>query len=238
MNEISTIGQNFSQDQPGTNNSILGKDDFLRILVTQLRNQDPINPVNGDDLAVQLAQFSSVEQLQNINSNLENNIEMDLLLNQAINNTMATTLIGREVRAAGNEIYRVDGEDTAIQYHLSGLAKDVKIQIEDADGTVVRTIVLSDQTEGNHHYKWDGKDDNGNKVSEGTYQFTVKAEDAEGNPVSAQEFVAGTITSIRYENGSAVLLIGDVEINFADVIEIGLSDDAGEGNIKKARTRN
>ena len=81
----------------------LGKEDFLRLLVTQLRNQDPINPVKGEDFAAQLAQFSSVEQLQNINANLENNLEMDLLLNQALNNTLATTLIGNNVKAIGGK---------------------------------------------------------------------------------------------------------------------------------------
>lgn len=225
MNEISSLVQTSTQNLFGTGSGILGKDDFLKILVTQLRNQNPLDPINGAEFASQLAQFSSVEQLFNISSNLEASIELDLLLNQAINNTMATTLIGKTVRAFGNSIAHIAGEKSTLNYTLSGAAKNVTLQIQDASGTTVRTIELSEQVSGGHDYEWDGKDDLGNEVAEGAYQFSVSATDIEGNSVTADTFVIGVIDSIRYQGGSAVLILGGIEVNLGSVVEIGFGQN-------------
>ncbi|MFQ5649086.1 MAG: flagellar hook assembly protein FlgD [bacterium] len=226
MDEITALGQPNPQNLLGNNSAILGKDDFLKILVTQLRNQDPSDPLQADEFAVQLAQFSSVEQLQNISSLLQNSIQLDLLLNQAINNTMATTLIGKQVRAAGDAISHIEGQDTEIHYRLSEPAASVRIQIRDEDGNVVRTISLQEQLQGNQTYSWDGKDDDGQEVPVGKYHFSVTAQDFDGNPLAAEEFVFGTISSVRYQDGNAILRVGEVEINLTDVIEISSAEDA------------
>ncbi len=224
MNDISAVGAGAATpDLLGANSAVLGKDEFLKILVTQLRNQDPINPVAADQFASQLAQFSSVEQLQNINSNLEDSSNLDLMLNQAINNTMATTLIGKSVRATGNEV-SLDGKDAVdLSYRLNGPAKDVTIVVKDAGGTVVRSLHLTDKTAGDHSYAWNGKDDHGDRVKPGTYTFSVEATDVEGQTVSAQTFVSGIIDSIRYDSGSAMLLIGDISVGLDKVLEIGIN---------------
>lgn len=228
MNDISAVGAGAAtQDLLGANSTVLGKDDFLKILVTQLRNQDPIKPVAADQFASQLAQFSSVEQLQNINSNLENSSNLELLLNQAINNTMATTLIGKSVRATGNEISLAGNDGVDLSYRLNGPAKDVKIVIKDGDGAVVRSLSLTDKTAGDHNYAWNGKDDNGDRVKPGSYAFSVEATDVEGQSVAAQTFVTGIIDSIRYDSGSAMLLIGDIQVGLDKVLEIGVNSSGG-----------
>ena len=206
----------------------LGKDDFLKLLVAQLRNQDPINPVKGEDFAAQLAQFSSLEQLQNMNTNLQNNLEMDLLLNQALNNTLATTLIGNKVKAIGNSITKSAGENTEMHYRLVSAAQNVTINITDANGVVVRTVELTGQTSGEHSFEWDGKDNSGAELSDGVYQFSVAAKDGSGNDVGALTFITGVINGIRYNNGAAMLLLGDVEVNMADVFEIGFNPGTSE----------
>lgn len=219
MNEIPSISQLGPQSLFGNSSggSVLGKDDFLKILVTQLQNQDPINPVKGEELAAQLAQFSSVEQLQNINATLSNNADLDLALNQAINNTMATTLIGKSVRAFGNAV-QDSGE---LNYELADNAANVTIQIFDESGELVRSIKLDDQNAGLNVYKWDGKDDSGNHLRSGNYTFSVTAEDVNGDAVDAQTYVVGTINSVQYLNGTAVLRIGDVDVHLSEVLEIG-----------------
>lgn len=214
-------------------NQILGKDDFLKILVTQLRNQDPIDPVNADEFASQLAQFSSVEQLQNINSALANNLDLDLLLNQALNNTLATTLIGNTVKAIGDLVNLVDDNDAILNYRLTSPAHKVAIQITDVNGVVVRNIELDGQTAGDHSFEWDGKNDSGDTVPEGVYQFSVNGTDAEGNRINTITFVTGLINSIRYNNGNALLLIGDIEVSLSDVFEIGLgAEDSRKGGTR------
>jgi len=225
---------NQSQDLFGSGpESVLGKDDFLRLLVAQMQNQDPLNPVKGNEFASQLAQFSSLEQLQNMNANLENNLEMDLLLSQALNNTLATTLIGNKVKAIGNTVTKTTGEDAEMHYRLASTAQKVTITITDTNGVVVRTVELSGQTSGDHSFEWDGKDNSGDELSEGVYQFSVAAEDGSGNDIGALTFISGLISGIRYNNGAAMLLLGDVEVSMADVFEIGFNPDASQSQVRR-----
>lgn len=226
---LNTLGANgLTQDLFGGGSEILGKDDFLKILVTQLQNQDPLDPSSPDEFASQLAQFSSLEQLQNMNSNLQGAIELDLLLNQAINNTMATTLIGRNVKAGGNAVELTEGtESISLHFDLASSAKTVKVEIRDGEGNIVRTLEIKDQLEGDHKIAWDGKDENGETLESGKYTFDVSAKDIEGEAVAANEYIVGRIDSIRYENGSAILLIGGLRIGLDAVIEIGFGETDG-----------
>lgn len=234
MNEITPVGSGTPPPNLFGDVGALAKDDFLKILVTQLQNQDPVDPMNADQFASQLAEFSSLEQLQNMNTNLENTIELDLLLNQAINNTMATTLIGQNVKAAGNQT-TFSGEAAALHYDLGGAASELTLEIRDDDGNLVRTVRMSNQAGGQHKYMWDGRDDQGVMRDPGSYTFEIRATDVEGNPVEVKEFVVGRINTIRYEDGSALLLIGDIPVNLAEVLEIGYVDNvenihAGDGS--------
>ncbi|NIS39011.1 flagellar hook capping protein, partial [Candidatus Saccharibacteria bacterium] len=88
-----------SQQNNSSSERILGKDDFLKMLVTQLNYQDPLNPMESTDFSAQLAQFSSLEQLSNIDETLQASLEANYLLATSINNTMAATIIGKQVRA-------------------------------------------------------------------------------------------------------------------------------------------
>ena len=237
MESITPLGQPGSQQLFGNSSGVLGKDDFLKILVAQLRNQDPTSPMEADQFAAQLAQFSSVEQLQNISSTLQGNIEVDLLLNQAINNTMATTLIGKQVRASGNIFSIGGGDDADLHYNLGDAARQVKIQIRDSDGNLIRTVTLNEQLEGNQVYTWDGANDDGEAMPEGSYSFNVVAEDVDGNAVQAEEYIRGTITGVRYEGGSALLRVGDVEISLSDVLEISSEEESSDAEGSTARNR-
>ncbi len=233
---LNTVGASgLDQNLFGQNTGVLGKDDFLKILVTQLQNQDPLDPSSPDEFASQLAQFSSLEQLQNMNDSLQGSIELDLLLNQAINNTMATTLIGRSVKAGGNAVELTEGTQSVnLNFDLASNSKTVKVEIRDSEGTVIRTLEIENQLAGDHKIQWDGKDKNGDAVESGKYTFEVTAEDIEGNAVTANEFIVGRIDSIRYENGGAVLLLGGLRIGLDAVLEIGYGEtdggDSGEAD--------
>lgn len=106
------VESNTSANQAAAS-AVMGKDDFLRLLVTQLGNQDPLNPMDGQEFAAQLAQFSSVEQLLNISDVLAQNGEMNGLLAQSINSGVASGLIGKTVQASGNAI-SWDGENPTL----------------------------------------------------------------------------------------------------------------------------
>ncbi|RMG63736.1 MAG: flagellar hook capping protein [Calditrichaeota bacterium] len=208
------------KDNQPTSEKILGKDDFLRLLVTQLNYQDPLNPLEAADFSAQLAQFSSVEQLANIGQTLQASQDSDLLLATSINNTLAATIIGKSVRAQGNQVY-FDGEQPAnLSFSLPSNAREVTIEIVNENGKVVRTIQQKNLAAGDHTVSWDGRDDDGADMPEGTYTFRVSAQDGEGNPLDVTTYLSGRITGVRYGQGGAVLMVGHIEIALSDVYEI------------------
>ena len=216
-NVLQGLGYN---GQTSSSEKILGKDDFLKLLVAQLHYQDPLNPMEGTEFSAQLAQFSSVEQLQNINESLQQSLDANYLLTTSINNTLAATVIGRQVKAHGNDVYLGEAKNAYVNFDLSANAKKVEIEILDENDQVRRTIVVEEVSKGEQSILWDGKDNAGVEMPRGTYHFRVKAMDENNESVSVKTFIAGVISGIRYTNTGAVLLMGDMEVNMSDVYEI------------------
>jgi flagellar basal-body rod modification protein FlgD len=213
--EIAAAGNNYNQTQTSSTSKTLGKDDFLKLFVTQLRYQNPLNPLDNTEFTAQLAQFSSLEQLSNINTQLH-----DLLLFQnSLQNTLTNDLIGRKVKISGNEVYLKDKSE--ISYTLQSDASQVKISVYNSSGDLVRTVDLGQQTSGEQNYIWDGKDNNGVQLPEGNYQMQVDALDASGNPVNVSTMVYGTVTGITFDNNITYLVIDDsTRIQLSDIKEI------------------
>ncbi|MBD3232839.1 MAG: flagellar hook capping protein [candidate division Zixibacteria bacterium] len=202
------------------NNQLMGKEDFLQLLVAQLSNQDPLEPMQDTEFVSQLAQFSSLEQLHNLNDNVAGNSELDYLLSQTISNSMATQLIGKEVVAVGNVIELDSENDPTIGFKLQGAAQEVTISIYDSDGSLVRTITESDFDSGINQIEWDGEDSNGNQLSDGSYTFSVSAEDTSGASVVATPLRIGKVESVSYNAGAAYLMINGQRITLGDIIEV------------------
>lgn len=207
-----------------TSKNILGKDDFLKLLVAQLNYQDPLNPMKGTEFSAQLAQFSSVEQLSNINESLKQSMDANYLLTSSINNTLAATIIGHQVKAYGNSVYFGGGDEPApISFDLGETAATVKVEILDENDQVRRTIELTDPADvslGEHTITWDGKDNAGITLSKGEYTFRVTATDSHGESVSAETYIKGTISGVRYGSTGSILLVGNLEVQMSDVYEI------------------
>lgn len=209
---LSSIGSQSSYySEPAT----LGKEDFLRLLVIQLQYQDPLSPVENTEFLAQLAQFSSLEQLQNVNSNLQANF----LLTQSLNNSLATNLIGKKVIALGNELYLRGDDGEEITFDLAENA-GVTIEIYDEDGTLVRTLKPGTLPSGRNRLHWDGKDSEGNSLPLGNYSFQVDATDSNGNSLDVTTYSTGLVTGVKFEQGNALLMLGDQEVNLSDIIEI------------------
>lgn len=207
----------------------LGRDDFLQLLVTQLSNQNPLEPMKPDDFSVQLAQFSSLEQLTNLNDLMEASAQTNLLLTTSINNTLAANVIGKQVKAFGSETY-FDGNNVAkLTYDLPSDAASVNVEILDKSGKVVRTVELGSASAGEQGYTWDGKDDNGNTLDAANYDFRVTANDLGGNEMNVLTYMTGLITGLRYGSNGPTLVMGNTEVRMANVLEIGLPE-SGSGN--------
>ncbi len=196
---------------------VMGKDDFLRMLVTQLNNQDPLNPMDGQEFAAQLAQFSSLEQLSQINDNLDLSLQSDLLLSQSIANNMAVGLIGREVLALGNSL---NGTESEIHFQLSREATAVTVEIRDTENNLVRTLEGSSLESGIQTFDWDQRNQEGVRVSEGEYTFTVTATDTGGGLVEVIPLRQFHASGVVYENGNPWLLGGGDRVSFADIVQV------------------
>lgn len=213
--------ENVQNSTPGlTQNNILGKEDFLKMLIAQMSNQDPLNPTEGTEFSAQLAQFSSLEQMQNMNETLKQSLDANYLLTTSINNTMSSAVIGKNVKAFGDQVNLVAGQGAEVHFNLSANAQAVKVEILDNDGKVIRTIPQENQAAGDKMVSWDGKDDNGEVMPDGSYQFRVSATDNDGDSVSAQTYTTGTIDGVRFSQNGAVLMIGNIEVQMSDVYEI------------------
>jgi flagellar basal-body rod modification protein FlgD len=209
-----------AQDVLRNPTSVLGKDDFLKLLTVQLQNQDPMSPMENTELVAQLAQFSSLEQLENMAGSLRDNLDLNLLLTQMLNNTAAAGLIGKQIVASGNQVALTAEGSADLTFDLAEDAAAVKVSIMDETGTVVRTIEAEGLEAGRSVLNWDGTDEAGHKVAGGKYTFKVEASDSDGQAVAATTLVLGEVAGVRYKDGQAMLLVGTMEVGIGDIIEI------------------
>lgn len=197
--------------------STMGKDEFLKLLVTQLGNQDPLNPMDGQEFAAQLAQFSSVEQLMNISGALAESGEMNAMLAQSVNSGVAAGLIGKTVETASNRM-NLDGENPIdLAFRLDDSADSVKVTILDEAGNLVRQIDLNGRSSGDHTFEWNGDDLSGQRVKAGLYSFEVEATNKAGETVTAEELFRGTVDRITFGQDGIMLWIGKVKVPMSDV---------------------
>lgn len=201
-----------------TGDSSLGKNDFLQILVAQLAAQDPLAPMEGQEFASQLAQFSSLEQLTNVNTNLETSQAFDV----ALSNNSTIALIGKNVDAPGNDIDLKAGEAENLSYSLDGDATEVSIDIFDSTGSKVSTVGLGAQNSGLHEFVWSGTDNQGALLPAGNYTFNITAKDANNNFVKAETFAAGQVTDVIFEDGQAFAIVNGQKLSVDQISKVSL----------------
>jgi flagellar basal-body rod modification protein FlgD len=200
--------------------SILGKDDFLKLLITQLRYQDPLEPMKGTEFAAQLAQFSSVEQLANINTNLTETLATNQLMTQSIGNSLAATMIGKGVKASADEFRFTGSGDVRLGYTLPVSAAEVTVRVYDSTGALVRTITNAGTDKGDSTVVWDGTNDSGQTMAEGKYTFKVDALDSSKAALTATPFLYGTISAVRFTSAGTMFVVDGVEIPVSQILEL------------------
>lgn len=206
-----------NQQKPGE--SKMGKNQFLQLLVAQMKNQDPINPMDGTQFASQLAQFNSVEQLINLNAGMSSLASSQQMMNTNLSNTIAASLAGKSVRAYTNQIHYQAGEETPIHYKLGATATNVTIKIKDSSGNTVMEKTLKNQMDGDHTWNWDGKSSQHDTVPEGNYQIEIVAQSGDSN-VKTITYVEGKAQKVRYDSNGVSLVVNGVAVSLGDVAEV------------------
>lgn len=193
-----------------TKTQALGQSDFLNLLVAQMKYQDPLNPSDPTQFTAQLAQYSQLEQLFNLNDAMSN-------LTTAENNSQrlnSLSLMGQDVVVEGSD-FSYSGSPVQIGYQVDGTASDIKLNIKDSNGKIVKTLAASDVSTGSHYLSWDGKDKSGNTLAAGTYSIAIDATTSGGTTASVSPLVRATVTGIDLSGTDAkiVTALGEYKVS-------------------------
>ncbi len=179
-------------------------DTFLKLLVAQLKNQDPLNPMEGTEFTAQLAQYSSVEQQINSNNYLKQIVAQRDFGEQ----NLATSYLGKDVLGPGN-LFAKTGATTQLGYEVGAGASKVTLEvIDNQNGSVIRTM-NGDPKEGIRTLVWDGKNDAGQVVADNAFTLRVRATDGEGKVKPSQGYVYGRVNSVLNDGNNVNLQMAD-----------------------------
>lgn len=191
----------------------LGKNEFLKLLVAQMRNQDPMNPKKSQELAVQLAQFSSVEQLISLNDKLSGRSGLSA-------RGVGADLLGKEVVAEGNRFRLPESGGASVRFRMESQGQAV-LKVLDGAGRVVGERELGALGEGRHTVDVGAAADS---LEAGTYRFRIDATGPEGESVDTRTLTGGTVDGVRFEKDGPVLQIGELTVPLSDVLEVTTPD--------------
>ena len=196
-------------------NDVVNQAEFMKLLVAQLQNQDPLNPLDSANFSAQLAQFSSLEQLTQINQKLADQAQGG----STVGRFEAVGFIGREVTGPSLGIAVKDGVATTLDYALTQ-AGTVQAKIVNSNGQQVADLVLGPQTAGNHTFDL-SKVPKAPKLDDGTYAVVVTQANPVGGAANAVDtYVTGRVTGVDLTNTTPVLLLGERKLVLTDVTEI------------------
>lgn len=188
--------------------------DFLKLLTTQLKNQDPTDPTDTNALTQQIATLSQVEQQINTNDNLKTLIN----LYTATQYNSVISYIGKQIEAPGDVGALYKGQ-APFAYYLEREAADVQITIKDAAGNVVRNATGNTAT-GRNLFIWDGLNNDGDAMPDGTYTIEVSAKDGSDNDITSKTYVTGVVTSVDSSDGTVYVSIHDIAVPLPNVTSI------------------
>ncbi len=195
---------------------VLDKEDFMKLFITQLQYQDPMKPIDNNEMAMQLALFNQVDQLFNINDNLKQLMDMA----GSLNISFASSLIGKKVKVETN-IGRVEnGKFLGGEFTLDEPVNSAEIVIRDSKGKIVKKIELTSLQEGTHKIEWDATDENGETVPDGNYTFSIVIPEGDNTKPITPVMIA-RVTGAKLEKDNTQLVINDAEnISLTDIKEI------------------
>ena len=187
---------------------------FLKLLMTQLQNQDPTSPLDTNQFTTELVQFSSVEQQINTNTCLTQLIQ----LTQASEVMQASAMTGKAVTVTSDHMPLQNGK--GIVNFTAPAAEPVAIAVYSDTGAKLRDAMAT-SVKGANTWNWDGKDNSGNTLPDGSYKVAVMGGNADGTTTALPFTVVGTATGVLNQSGSVQLQLGALAIDFSKVVSVG-----------------
>ena len=211
----------------------LGKTDFLKLLMAQITNQNPLNPMDSQSMMQQLTGMGSLEQLININDSLAilNKTQAEIVRA----NTFA--FLDKDVKIRSQTVELNRGQASGIQFQIPREAAKVKLTVMGADGQAVRSVDLGAFAAGSHAVRWDGLDKQGIRAPDGRYRFQIVAKSSEDQRLAVEMFRLGKVSGVKFGAGGPKLNIGGEDIDLRDVIEMSNRSERIFGNMLPATLR-
>ncbi len=182
---------------PAKSSDKLEKQDFMNLFLTQMSHQDPVDPMDSGAMMSQLAQLGTMEQLEKLNSQVK-----DLNLTQKdISRFQSLQFLEKDVLMESDGVELGKGSSKPIYYSLNKEADNIRVSIEDSDGSPVFSQTIGLTAAGKHQFRWDGKNNEGVMMPDGNYQIRLLAFDTEGNSSKLPIFNSGRVDQIEYRDG-------------------------------------
>lgn len=199
----------------------MGKDEFLKLLTFQLQNQDPMNPMDQSKFTGELAQFSQLEQLSNLNKKYDEGNKTKAIEDKFY----AASFVGKKIVTNGSSIVlKESGDPGDILFKLDGDASKVMVRVLDEKNNVMGEIWKDGMSGGSHQVTWDGVALDGSPAVKGKYTAQVKAWDDMGNEIGTRTEATGVVQSVNFDEGEPVLNVGGQKVYLRDVQSFHTAD--------------
>jgi flagellar basal-body rod modification protein FlgD len=189
---------------------------FLQLLTTQLKNQDPLSPMDTNTFTQQLVAMNGVQQ------QLETNSLLQQMVNQSSGAGPAVNLIGKQVQANSPTATMNNGA-VDWTYQLNGTAAAATLNVQDSTGKVIWSQAAPDLSQGQHDFTWNGQTNTGGQATSGSYTLEVVANDSSLNAVASSVYVQGVVTGVQSSSSGTQLNLGSTTVNYSNVTTISNS---------------
>lgn len=198
----------------GTGNKEMDKDAFFKLMLTQLKNQDPTNPLKNHEMAAQLAQFSTLEQMSNMNKTLQ---EMKAG-NKPAEQFQALNLIGKKVSGDSSKVARSElDKEHEFNFNLSQSTTSASVKVMNAKGEVMKEYKFGELKAGENKVSWNGETEDGRKAPAGNYTFQIEAIGANGQKLPVKSDFEGVVSGLSFSNEGPILQVGKQTIRLKDI---------------------
>jgi len=211
----STSSSSSSSTTSTTPGGTLDKDAFLKLLVAQLQHQDPTNPMDDKDLAAQLAQFTSVEQLSNLNTAMATQTAASQMATLVGQSSLSASLIGRQVEASGDQVVVPSSGAAKVTVDIGGAGGSATLTLKDDAGNVIATRDLGQVAGGTAETLTLPSD-----LPSGRWHYALAVTDANKASVSVSTYSTGVVSAVEFKNGAISLSVNGMDISLNDLVRI------------------
>jgi flagellar basal-body rod modification protein FlgD len=213
-----TSGSSLQQGTTVKRPDEMGREEFTRLLIAQLKNQDPLEPLSSTEFMNQLTQLSNLEQLMAVKTKLDGLDNMQ----QSLRESQALSHLGKEVLVSSSEIRVSSGQVETLEYELVAPAETVTVSIFDSTGRLVFTKSESEVSSGVNQVGWEGKDSGGHLVGDGIYLVQVSWTNGADAPTPVPTQLRGVVEAITHNAlGEPLLKVGNRAVSLASVRQVG-----------------